>query len=87
MHASKSLPTAAYYNDLYRFDPANNRWTRLYPSGSAPSPRHMMGFAATPDGSLYVFGGFYMASFIDNQIYGGRYTADEGGERGHDSVG
>jgi hypothetical protein len=26
-------------------------------AGSGPSPRYFMGFAATPDGMLYVFGG------------------------------
>ncbi len=31
----------------------------------------MHGFAATPDGLLYVFGGFYMAYVVDNQVYGG----------------
>jgi N-acetylneuraminic acid mutarotase len=44
-------------NDLYRFSPGDNAWTALPPSGSAPSPRNAMGFAATPDGMLYIFGG------------------------------
>jgi hypothetical protein len=44
-------------NDVYRFSAAANTWTALSPSGSAPSPRLWMGFAATPDGMLYVFGG------------------------------
>jgi hypothetical protein len=43
---------------VYRFSPANNTWTALSPSGSGPSPRYTMGFASTPDGALYVFGGF-----------------------------
>ena len=51
------LPAAVSFNDLYRFDPAAVKWTTLSPSGSAPSPRFAMGFAATPDGMLYVFGG------------------------------
>ena len=34
-----------------------NTWTALSPSGSGPSLRGFMGFAATPDGMLYVFGG------------------------------
>jgi N-acetylneuraminic acid mutarotase len=46
-----------YYNDLYRFSPAANTWTALSPSGSPPSSRQGMGFAAAPDGVLYVFGG------------------------------
>ncbi len=63
--------SAVYYNDLYRFDPATVTWTALSPTGIPPSRRHMMGFAATPDGKLYVFGGFYFAFIWDNQIYGG----------------
>ena len=55
--ARPSPPAAAYLNDVYRFSPAANTWTALSPSGSAPSPRYGMGFAATPDGMLYVFGG------------------------------
>ncbi len=51
------LPAAVSFNDLYRFDPAAVKWTTLSPSGSAPSPRFAMGFAATPDGMLYVVGG------------------------------
>jgi N-acetylneuraminic acid mutarotase len=48
---------AGLYNDLYRFSAAANTWTALLPSGSGPSPRNGMGFAATSDGMLYVFGG------------------------------
>ncbi len=44
-------------NDFYRFSAAANTWTAL-PTGSAPSARYGMGFASTPDGMLYVFGGF-----------------------------
>ena len=48
---------AAYFNDLYRFDPAAIEWTALSPSGSAPIPRRYSAFAAAHDGNLYVFGG------------------------------
>ncbi len=50
-------PAAGYFNDLYRFSAADNNWAALSPAGSGPSPRVGMGFAATPDGMLYVFGG------------------------------
>jgi hypothetical protein len=50
--------TAYYYNDLYCFSAAANTWTALSPSGSRPPLRDTMGFAATPDGMLYVFGGW-----------------------------
>jgi hypothetical protein len=59
LSARPSPPAAGYLNDLYRFSPAANNWTLLSPSGSGPSPRSSMGFAATPDGMLYVFGGSY----------------------------
>jgi hypothetical protein len=42
---------------VYRFSAAASTWTALSPSGTAPSQRESMGFAATPDGMLYVFGG------------------------------
>ena len=42
---------------IYRFDPTIGTWTELSGAGSAPSPRYGMGFTATPDGMLYVFGG------------------------------
>ena len=42
---------------MYRFSAVANTWTALSPSGSGPSPRQDMGFAATPDGMLYAFGG------------------------------
>jgi hypothetical protein len=56
--ARPSPPAAAYLNDVYRFSAAANTWTALSPTGSGPSPRYGMGFAATPDGMIYVFGGF-----------------------------
>ena len=57
MCAFVSPPAADFFNDLSRFSPAANTWTALSPSGSGPSQRQWMGFAATPDGLLYVFGG------------------------------
>jgi hypothetical protein len=56
-HARPLPPAAGPSNDLYRFSPAANNWTKLSISGSGPSLRGSMGFAATPDGMLYVFGG------------------------------
>ncbi len=73
---SISPPAADYYNDLYSFDPATVKWVKLNPSGSVPSPRHMMGFAATPDGMLYVFGGYTMDNVFNSQIYGGNKEED-----------
>ena len=50
-------PVAVLLNDLYSFSPASATWKELSPSGAVPAPRTSMGFTATPDGSLYVFGG------------------------------
>jgi hypothetical protein len=47
---------------LHRFSALANNWTTLFPSGSGPSPRIGVGFAATPNGMLYVFGGLFIAS-------------------------
>jgi hypothetical protein len=45
-------------SDVYRFSPAANTWTALSPSGTGPSRRYAIGFSATPDGMLYVYGGY-----------------------------
>jgi hypothetical protein len=59
-----SSPAADRFRDLYSFSAADNTWTALFPvllmgnSGSAwLAQRSGMGFAATPDGKLYIFGG------------------------------
>jgi hypothetical protein len=54
LSARSSLPAA----DMHSFSAVDNAWTPLSPSGSGPSSRFSMGFAATPDGMLYVFGGW-----------------------------
>jgi hypothetical protein len=56
--ARPSPPVAASSNDLYRFSTGGNTWTALSTDGSRPSLRYYMGFTATPNGMLYVFGGF-----------------------------
>jgi N-acetylneuraminic acid mutarotase len=65
LRAYHHLPAAGPRNDVYRFSPGDNAWTALSPSDSAPSQRNAMGFAATPDGMLYVFGG------LDDGVRGG----------------
>ena len=50
--------STASFNDLYVFNPKNATWTQLLGfSGSSPPPLAWMGFAATPEGQLYIFGG------------------------------
>ena len=53
--ALKDAPSAD--DNLYRFSPANNTWTMFPASDAAPASRNTMGFAAAPDGTIYVFGG------------------------------
>ena len=57
IRARLSPPAVGSFNDLYRYSAAADTWTALSPSGSAPSRRFALGFAATPDGMLYLFGG------------------------------
>ena len=47
-----------FFGDLYQYDASSSTWTQIDPSGSVPSARYSMGFAATPDGRLWVFGGW-----------------------------
>jgi N-acetylneuraminic acid mutarotase len=54
---SRPSLVAGLFNDLYRFSPTSNAWTALSVA-SPPSARYDMGFVATPDGMLYVFGGW-----------------------------
>jgi hypothetical protein len=58
-HPRPSLLVAGnYLNDLYRFSLTSNTWTnRTATRANTPSSRTGMGFAATPNGMLYVFGG------------------------------
>ena len=49
---------AGLLNDLYKFSSSTVTWTALSPSGPIPSPRSDMGFTATPDGTIYLFGGY-----------------------------
>jgi hypothetical protein len=72
--ARPSPPAAGYLNDVYRFSAAANTWTAVSTSGSSPSPRVGMGFEATPDGMLYVFGG--------TGGTGGNRTGEGGGSSG-----
>ena len=46
-----------YVATLYTYDPAVAAWALLSPGGAAPSPRDGA-VAVTPDGQLYVWGGY-----------------------------
>lgn len=60
--------SADYFNDLWRFNITNGTWTALSPSGPTPDPRCWMGFTATPDGMLYLFGGNGNGGYYGNRI-------------------
>ena len=78
LSARPSPPAPGYLNDVYRFSAAANTWTALSPSGSGPSPRADMGFAATPDGMIYVFGGSSSYGHGKEVGRGGGATAVDG---------
>ncbi len=77
MHGGDGGPHPTYgfipLDDLWSYDLAENRWTRLEPSGAAPEPR--WNHAATIDRErriLYVFGGAgYTAAGLvtDNEVF------------------
>ncbi|XP_068169950.1 kelch domain-containing protein 4 isoform X2 [Antennarius striatus] len=48
-----------YYNDVYSFSLDTFTWSRVTPSGSAPSPRSACQMTSTPDGtSVIIYGGY-----------------------------
>lgn len=48
-----------YYNDVYSFSLDTFTWSRLSPSGSAPSPRSACQMTSTPDGTgVIIYGGY-----------------------------
>jgi hypothetical protein len=49
--------SGTYFNELYSLNPGAGAWTGLSPTGDIPTAREAVGFAATPDGMLYLFGG------------------------------
>ncbi|KAM8751125.1 kelch domain-containing protein 4 [Acanthopagrus schlegelii] len=48
-----------YYNDVYSFSLETFSWSRLTPSGTAPSPRSACQMSSTPDGTgVIIYGGY-----------------------------
>ncbi|XP_028264092.1 kelch domain-containing protein 4 isoform X2 [Parambassis ranga] len=48
-----------YYNDIYSFSLDTFSWSRLFSSGSAPSPRSACHMTSTPDGTgVIIYGGY-----------------------------
>jgi hypothetical protein len=54
------LCSSDYCKDLFSFDSKDktNTWTALSVDFPMPSGRSKMGFTATPDNKLFVFGGY-----------------------------
>uniref|UniRef100_A0A667YHX4 Kelch domain containing 4 n=1 Tax=Myripristis murdjan TaxID=586833 RepID=A0A667YHX4_9TELE len=58
-HTWENIKDFIYYNDVYSFSLDSFSWSRLSPSGSAPSPRSACQMTSTPDGSgVIIYGGY-----------------------------
>ena len=65
-----------YLNDLYRYDPAADRWEQLSPKGDVPGPRGFV-HPVCPDGrSLYLFGGWTPADQAGINVTADLYRYD-----------
>ncbi len=74
-------PAPDSFNDLYRYSPATATWTALSQHGSLPT-RITLGFAATPNGMLYLYGG----CISGNEGRGGASSAGVGAAHGAERV-
>ncbi len=57
------LSLAEFQNNIFTFDQSINSWTQLAAVGTLPSGRERMGFTSTPDGLIYMFGGYSGGKF------------------------
>jgi hypothetical protein len=62
---------AAFYNDLWAFDPAAERWAKLPAGGDMPVARYGSCAAVGPDGRLWISHGFTSegSRFADTRAY------------------
>ncbi|XP_029010622.1 kelch domain-containing protein 4 isoform X1 [Betta splendens] len=65
-----------YYNDVYSFSLDTFSWSRLSPSGSAPSPRSACQMTSTPDGSGVIIYGGYSKVRIKKDVEKGTIHSD-----------
>jgi len=61
----------AFFNDLWLYDPAANRWTQLPNGGATPTPRYGSCSGIGPDGRLWISHGFTEdgTRFADTRAY------------------
>ncbi|XP_053487587.1 kelch domain-containing protein 4 isoform X1 [Ictalurus furcatus] len=65
-----------YYNDVHSFNLDTFTWSRLAPSGSAPSPRSACQMTATPDGTGVIIYGGYSKSRAKKDVDKGTIHSD-----------
>lgn len=54
--------TFQYFNDVWCFSLENYNWTKLEPTGSAPTPRSGVIIGASEDGKIVIYGGYTKTS-------------------------
>ncbi|XP_023199668.1 kelch domain-containing protein 4 [Xiphophorus maculatus] len=65
-----------YYNDIHAFSLDTFSWSRLTPSGSAPSPRSACQMTATPDGAGVIIYGGYSKARVKKDVEKGSIHSD-----------
>ncbi len=66
---------SGYMDDLFCFKPRTLEWMRLSTVGARPTPRYDVGFTATPDGKIYLFGGYSCYNCCKNKLNLGKLLA------------
>jgi streptogramin lyase len=59
-----------FFGDLWTYDPADDRWTKLPARGAAPRPRYGSCMVVGSDGRLWISHGFtFLGRFDDTRVY------------------
>jgi N-acetylneuraminic acid mutarotase len=75
-----------FFADIYAYDPATNRWTRLPDAGAMPAARYGSCAALGPDRRLWISHGFtFSGRFADTRAYD--FDAQEWAERTPEEAG
>uniref|UniRef100_A0A3Q3XCC4 Uncharacterized protein n=1 Tax=Mola mola TaxID=94237 RepID=A0A3Q3XCC4_MOLML len=75
-HMWEHIKDFIYYNDVYSFSLDTFSWSRLSPSGSAPSPRSACQMTSTPDGTCVIIYGGYSKVRIKKDVEKGTIHSD-----------